>query len=47
MEKMKKVNFIILQWSGEELYDRYLTADYRYEIEYNTIIKTSYWNQTV
>ena len=33
---------------GKDLYDRFLTADYyRYETSYNTLIKTTCWNQTV
>lgn len=36
-----------ITYNGNDNYDRHLTADYRYEIETNTIKKTNYWNQTV
>lgn len=47
MEEMKKVTLKLHLLLGKDRYDRYVTADYRYEIESNTILKTIYWNQTV
>jgi len=32
---------------GLQLYNKHQTADYRFETECNTYIKTTYWNSTV
>jgi hypothetical protein len=36
-----------ITYSGDGLYENHSTADYRFETECNTYVKTTYWNSTV